>query len=457
MLSFIIIQSLALPFLASIACAFDLDVSSPDSLKSTAKTLAGGIIGAYNSQPEGSVIGLFSGTGDPYWFWESGAVWNALIEYSYLTGDSQYDAIINEALRWQVGDANNFMPVNQTKVLANDDQSIWALAALTAAETKFPLKPEQGEWIDVAKNVFDDQVVRWDNRCDGGLQWEIFSFNLGYNYKNSASNVGFFLLAARLAKFTGNTTYEEWAKKSFEWLQDVGLVSEDYHVFDGTDANTNCEQINHIQWSAWHGLATEGAAIMYNLTNGGSKWKDAVAGFANWSSVFVRGNSSILFETACETNNKCDIGQKAYKGIAIRSFSRAALYAPFTSSSFHDMLEASAENAAESCKGEGKDLTCSFIWFEESEPIEVSDEGLGQAFNALGAVQALLYSDANIAPNGDSPNSANPTADPTVSGSASPSGAGTAVPADGTNAAGIIASIWAPGAFAGVLALLVIY
>ena len=110
------------------------------SIKSAAKTLAGGVIQLYENR-ENKIPGLF---GRPYFFWASGAVWNALVEYSYLTADTQYDAIVSSALQFQVGEGRNFMPANQTIGIGNDDQSTWALAALTAAELDFK-KPEEGE------------------------------------------------------------------------------------------------------------------------------------------------------------------------------------------------------------------------------------------------------------------------------------------------------------------------
>lgn len=222
-------------------------------------------------QGPGATPGLWEDDNTPYYWWQFGQTWNSLIEYSQLTGDHQYDDLINEGMVFQLGEYNAFMPPNQTKTLGNDDQASWGLAALTAAEFGFK-DPEEVKWIDVAKIVFDTQTMRWDNEtCEGGLKWQIFTFNNGYNYKNSMSNGAFFLLSARLAKLTGNATYSEWAEKSFQWSQAVGLVSEDFQVFDGTDDRTNCSEINQMQWTAYNGLYLDAAAIMYSLVSRPSK------------------------------------------------------------------------------------------------------------------------------------------------------------------------------------------
>jgi mannan endo-1,6-alpha-mannosidase len=231
-----------------------------DSIKTVAKTLASSIVASYKSQSD--IPGLFQ---DPYFWWEAGTVWNGLVEYSHLTKDAQFNDLVAEALEFQVGSERNYMPANQTKTLGNEDQSVWALAALAAAEVGFP-KPKQGQWVDLAQSVFDNQVLRWDEEtCGGGLRWQIFTFNKGYDYKNSFTAANFFLLSSRLARLTGNSTYRDWAGKAFKWSQDVGFIDNSFHVFDGADTNTDCKKINHLQWSYPHSVYTEGAAIMYNL------------------------------------------------------------------------------------------------------------------------------------------------------------------------------------------------
>jgi mannan endo-1,6-alpha-mannosidase len=236
-----------------------------DSIKSVAKTIASGIVSFYDATLKDDLIpGLFP---DPYYWWESGLAFNALIDYSGLTNDSEYNARISEALQHQLGDFDAFMPPNQTKTLGNDDQSTWGLASLSAYEVGLSA-PASGSWLQFAKNVFDTQIGRWDTKsCDGGLKWQIFTFNNGYNYKNAISSGQLFLLAARLADHTGNATYTEWANKVYNWTTEVGLVSDDYRVFDGTDDTTNCSSINHIEWSNNHAMYTEGVALMYKLVS----------------------------------------------------------------------------------------------------------------------------------------------------------------------------------------------
>lgn len=196
-------------------------------------------------------------------------MFNALIEYSHLTGDKQYDSIVSEGIQGQLGEEPGyaFMPLNQTNSITNDGQGLWALAAMTAAESDFP-NPENRSWVEYAAEVFDVQVLRWDDKsCKGGLRWTIYAFQEGYDYKDGTTNSNFFLLAARLARFTGNETYSEWAGKSFTWAKEIDLISDDYHVYDGAYSTNDCGKISKYQWTNDHAAYTEGSAIMQNITS----------------------------------------------------------------------------------------------------------------------------------------------------------------------------------------------
>ncbi|MAD86980.1 MAG: hypothetical protein CL912_28825 [Deltaproteobacteria bacterium] len=189
-----------------------------------------------------------------------------MINYWYYTGDTTYNAVTKQALLHQTGDNGDFMPLNQTKTLGNDDQGFWGMAAMTAAETGFEDPPEGSPgWLALAQGVFNTQAPRWDtSTCGGGLRWQIFTFNSGYTYKNSISNGCFFNLAARLALYTGNATYAEWAEKTWVWMNDIGLINEKFEVFDGTQNTDNCTSKDHNKWTYNTGIFLMGAATMYN-------------------------------------------------------------------------------------------------------------------------------------------------------------------------------------------------
>jgi len=191
-----------------------------------------------------------------------------MINYWYYTGDTTYNDVTQQALLHQTGDDDDYMPLNQTKTEGNDDQGFWGMAAMTAAETSFqdPPDPSPG-WLALAQGVFNTQIARYDtSTCNGGFRWQIFTFNQGYNYKNSISNGCVFNLAARLALYTGNQTYADWATKIFTWVSDVGLM-EDYQVYDGTQNTDNCTAKDKTRWTYNAGIYLLGSAVMYNFVS----------------------------------------------------------------------------------------------------------------------------------------------------------------------------------------------
>jgi mannan endo-1,6-alpha-mannosidase len=143
----------------------------------------------------GGVPGLFDSEKVVYSFWETGTVWNSLVEYSNLTGDTQFNQAIASGVLFQISGTNDFMPPNQTMNLTSAGQSSWALTAMAAAEAGLAMpKDQSGKWVDLAINVFNDQVAQWDIKtCGGGIRSQVFPYLNGYLYKDSWTASSFFL------------------------------------------------------------------------------------------------------------------------------------------------------------------------------------------------------------------------------------------------------------------------
>lgn len=322
---------------------------------------------------------------------------NGMIDYWAYTNDTSYNPTVSQALLAQVGPDNNYMPPAYYSSLGNDDQAFWALAVLTAAEYGFPNPPSGSpQWLDLAEAVFNTMVPRWNTTlCNGGLRWQIFSFNAGYDYRNSISNGGFFQIAARLAHFTGNTTYYDWAEKIWDWTTGVGLISPTYDIYDGTDDTINCSQIDHTQWSYNPGMWIYGSSILYNYTNATSLWANRTAGLleaANRTFFSPYANASnIMYEPACEPASTCDNDQYSFKAYLSRWLAKTAIVAPFVAPAIHPLLVASAQAAALSCSGGTDGVTCGEKWYLGGYD---GVYGVGQQLSGLETVQALLVDDA---------------------------------------------------------------
>ena len=124
---------------------------------------------------------------DPYYWWEAGAMFGALVDYWWITGDTSYVEATTQAIVHQAGDNRDFNPANQSSTSSNDDVGFWTLTAMMAAEDAYPDPPEdEPQWLALVQAVFNQMASRWDDEnCGGGLRWAINDFQTGKDYKNS--------------------------------------------------------------------------------------------------------------------------------------------------------------------------------------------------------------------------------------------------------------------------------
>lgn len=145
----------------------------------------------YDGDKPGQIPGILPGPppeGEYYW-WSGGLLWNTLIDYASVTGDTKYVDTTVKGLAWQLGQGGDFLPANWSASMGNDDQGVWANAALTAATSGLPAPSVNGtsDWLSPARKVVDELALRRiDNgTVRGALRWQIMLFSNGYNYINS--------------------------------------------------------------------------------------------------------------------------------------------------------------------------------------------------------------------------------------------------------------------------------
>ncbi|KAG5991182.1 hypothetical protein E4U43_004082 [Claviceps pusilla] len=385
--------ALSLALASTPTFSLGVTVTDDNSLKSTASTIAYGLMSYYGGNQTGGIPGNLP---EPYYWWEAGAMFGTLIDYWHLTGDTSYNAATMQAMVHQAGPTKDFMPKNQTRTEGNDDQGFWAMAAMTAAENKFPDPPQDdAQWLALAQAVFNQYVLRWDPAdCTGGMRWQIFQFNNGWNYKNSISNGCFFNIASRLHRYTGNETYADWANKVFDWHLSIGLITKDYGVHDGItiDLDGSCRRIDVLEWSYNAGVFLHGAAAMYNATSN-DKWKTAVDGFLRHAqSRFMK--DGVVYEQFCELNKLCNNDQQSFKGYFLRWIAATTQLAPYTYSTVKPILETAASKAASVCIGspdasvyKGPPGTaCGFSWIPGG-----TFDGIVAVGSMMNALDAVMY------------------------------------------------------------------
>ena len=309
---------------------------------------------------------------------------------------------------------------------------------MSALEYQFP-DPAQApaNYLEVATNAFENIVGRWDETtCDGGLKWQIYPENsYGYNYKNSISNGCAFALGARLARYTGEQKYADWAVKIYDWTKKVGLITDKFEVFDGTDDATGCAKVaDKTQWTYNNAMFLHGSAFMYDYTNGDETWKDRTSGFLDHAELlFFRpfeNATDIMYEWACETGESgrhCNLDQQSFKAYLSRFIAKTAMLAPFTKDKIVEYLTASAVGAAKSCSGGDDGKTCGSKWYTGGWD---GTSGVGKQLSALEVTQALLMIKKDMLPakNGVQKPSTSATPKPSSKPAPSPAKSSAAAP-----------------------------
>ncbi|CZS94763.1 related to DFG5 protein [Rhynchosporium agropyri] len=397
---------LALSVWSNGVAGIDLDLTSDDNIKSVAKTIVADMVQYYSSTP-GVIISNIPGqlpgppanptiTNAGYFWWEGGAMFGALIDYWYYTGDTTYNDMTSQALQHQSGPNHDYLPQNQTLGMGNDDQGFWAMSAMTAAELGFPNPPEGSpQWLALVQAVYNIQVPKIDQVCGGGLRWQAYTFLNGYKYKNSISNGCLFNMAARLALYTGNSSYADQAEKTWEWMEGVGFIDAKHNVYDGAGVDNNCTEIYKAQFSYNAGIFLHGAAAMYKFT-GSDVWRTRLQTLLT-QTVAIFFPDGIAYEVACEKALiHCSIDMLSYKAYLTRWMAASTKWAPFITDTVMPLLATSAAAAAKQCSGSPADRPngrmCGLSW-SKGEAWD-GTSGIGQEMAALQVIQGNLIKGA---------------------------------------------------------------
>ncbi|KAH8682116.1 family 76 glycosyl hydrolase [Xylariales sp. PMI_506] len=371
-------------------------------LSSTAAEVLEDLLTFYHGDEPGWVPGILPGPppdGDYYW-WQGGAMWGAILDYRYRTGDTTYDDIVTTAMLFQVGDGRDYNPRNWSASMGNDDQAFWALSAMLAAETGYtdPAKDEP-QWLALAQAVFNEQTSM-DRRvasgnCEWGLRWQVYPSNNGYDYINTIANACYFNIGARLARYTLNDTYKDLAEKTFDLLQTLEYVDADWNVYDGAHL-PDCTNINQAQFSYNAAMLLQGSAFMYNYTDGNEVWKARINGLLSRTFQYFFPDG-VAFEPACESTGSCNADMRSFKSFLHRWLGDVAILAPFTRATIEPILRSSVAAGVAQCTGGTNGRFCGFHW---SSGVFDGVTGAGQQMNVLGGLTALLALDEGGGLNG---------------------------------------------------------
>ncbi|KAK6086272.1 glycosyl hydrolase family 76 [Seiridium cupressi] len=359
-----------LAFASAGLAALEVDLDSPDSIRNAAKQVAYDLMSYYHGNESGQTPGILPGPppdGDYYW-WIGGALWGVMLDYWHYTGDDTYNAQVNQSLLHQTGPNRDFLEPNWTASTGNDDQSFWAMSALLAAEVKFPDPPKgQPQWLALAQAVWNEQANedrRNSSLCGMGLRWQMYPQNKGYDYKNGKLNP----------------------------------TLEHYNVYDGIhwsfgpapEYRLGCSSTNRAQFSYSAAALIQGAANLYNYTNGDTRWKDRLEGLVTQTLAYFAPDG-FLVEPSWEFSDTCDTDMISFKGHVHRWLASASQLATFTAPLILPVLRTSTQAAVDHCTAGDNGRMCTFSWAPSAQK---GPTGACQQMNVLGALSSSLVVEA---------------------------------------------------------------
>lgn len=368
--------------------AIDLDLSSRESICNAASLIAGGMMDYYEGDRYGGTVGMFQA---PYYWWQAGEAWGGLLDMWWYCQNDTYEQTIYDALLHQTGDDFNYVPTNQSLTEGNDDQGLWGVVVMAAAERNFTNPPDDVPgWLALSQAVFNTMWARWDTaHCGGGLRWQIFSWNSGYTYKNTISNGCLFNIGARLARYTENDTYVENCEVVWDWVIGVGFAVESdngFNLYDGASIDDNCTALTESQWTYNFGMFLAGCAYLYNYTED-SIWHTRAEHLLAGASIFFNSSNGIMYERQCQTSNTCNTDERSFRSVFSRMLGLTSILMPDLRDTIDTYLSDSAMGALSSCVGGTDGHTCGLSWFAGGHD---GVYGLGEQMALLEVIQNNL-------------------------------------------------------------------
>ncbi|KAJ6164764.1 hypothetical protein N7470_003436 [Penicillium chermesinum] len=363
-----------LPLLGRVS-ALEIDVNDPNSIKQAASSATWDMMTYYHGNETGAIPGYFHS------WWEGAALFLALLNYWHTTGDTTYNKELTIGLQWQDQGSGKYMPANWSTGIGNDDQMFWGIAAMTAAEYKFPNPPTGDTWLTLAEGVFYDQSSDngqgWDTTiCEGGLRWQKFIAQSGYVMKNAVSNGGFMMLAARLAYYNQKDSFAAWAEKTWDWATTAGMIvntTATWSIWDSLSKGTggivpDCTGPGHTQWTYNYGTFITGCAYMYAYKFGPVGIKGyAITNDTKWlyrtnklldalfQGFFLAKTGGGISDQTCEATDQCDedANDPLFKGLTISWLMDVALVVPTLKPKILPKIQITASLAGPACTGHG--------------------------------------------------------------------------------------------------------
>jgi len=235
--------------------------------------------------------GGFDSTG----WWNSANAFNAIIDYSKYSNDSEFLAELPKV--FDIHKAGKFL--NEYY----DDEGWWTLTWINAYD-----ETKRQDYLNMAEIIFKDMTTGWDNNCKGGIWW-----NKAHTYKNAIPNELFLSIATKLYIRTKNSVYLNWADKEWKWFFETGLINEQNLVNDGLDHN--CKNNKNTAWTYNQGVILSGLVDLHLIKKNDTYL--LIAEKIALATIKTLVDNQKILKEHCEP--KCGVDGCQFKGIFMRN------------------------------------------------------------------------------------------------------------------------------------------
>lgn len=323
--------------------------------RTTTSTVFAGVDGLDSYYSAAS--GLFSvdptGTQPSAWvkWWQSAVATSAIVGAAKATGDTRYNALIDEIYTKNVGKNEDGQGDNfRNKYI--DDTGWWAMAWIDAyrltGQTKYL------NTAKVAAQFMTDHSADPATKC-GGVYWRVDA-----SYHAAISNSLYLQVVSALYDVTGDSAYRTKAQNQWTWYQNSGLIGDDNLVHDGMGEDTCTVASDSPYYTYNQGALLSALTEYYHATNDASALTVARAVGTAFTTSTDLNNANGIMVDSCEGSGgsyPCGNDGPVFKGPGVRGLSEAnALFAdhPFTTY-LNTQLTAATNNARDLTTAPGTD------------------------------------------------------------------------------------------------------
>jgi predicted alpha-1,6-mannanase (GH76 family) len=301
--------------------------------------------------------------------WKTTNWWNAanattvLVNYSVMSGSMDYQHAIENTFR-----------LNSARGFLNhyyDDEGWWALAWIDAYDWTW-----NGDYLNMARSIFDDMAAGWDGVCGGGIWW-----SKDRTYKNAIANELFLSVAAHLAKRVtdpkARASYAAWATREWEWFLKSGMINRDHLINDGLTKDGSCRNNGQITWTYNQGVILGGLVELYQENQDPSLARAAQE--IALAAIHHLSDADGILHERCEPN--CGGDGIQFKGIFMRNL--MALNKAFRDDRYVQFARANADSIWS--QDQGPDHEFGLVW---SGPFSPDRHRAASQTSALDAIIA---------------------------------------------------------------------